>query len=310
MEDGSTKTSKNALKVIYHCIAEKECSAMVLRRYSNSLRNSVYKEIKKALRRLGLTEDTHYKASLSPMCIVLYNGNSIYFTGGDDYEKIKGFIDETRPIKIVWFEELTEFECEEDLQQIIATFSRGNNDWFISLYTYNPPKNKYDWVNQWVEKMAKRPDVLITQTDYRTVDKNWLGKMFIDEAERLKQYDEKRYNWIYLGEVIGIEGLIFNIDLIQRTKEIPRINYIDIAVDSGHQTSATIFLAIGSDIKGNKYLLDTYYYSPKEKAVKKAPSELAKDYILFKNHCIRTYKAQIDTEVIDCAERSIKKSSF
>lgn len=39
--------------------------------------------------------------------------------------------------------------------------------------------------------------------------------MFIDEAERLQKYDTKRYNWIYLGEVIGIEGLIYNPDHVE-----------------------------------------------------------------------------------------------
>ena len=35
----------------------------------------------------------------------------------------------------------------------------------------------------------------------------------IEEAEKLRLNDEKRYKWIYLGEIIGIEGLIYNPDL-------------------------------------------------------------------------------------------------
>lgn len=314
---GSTKTSKNARKLVYHAINEEKCSSIVLKRYSNTLRNSVYKEIKRALKHYGLQENVDYKAGISPMEItLLQTGNKIYFAGGDDYEKIKGFIDEDRPIKIVWFEELTEFDNEEDLQQITATFSRGNDDWFINLYTYNPPKNKFDWVNKWVDTMSLRDDVLITQTDYTTVPSNWLGRMFIEEAERLKSYDEKRYNWIYLGQVIGIEGLIFNPDqVIKRSKDYLeqnklRIMYIDFVVDGGHQTSATICLAIGFATDGNWYLLDTYYYSPHEKSVKKAPSELSKDIIQFETYVMKQYKSCLDRETIDSAERSIKKSIF
>ena len=42
---GSTKTSKNSLKVNYHCINEEKCSAVILRNHQNTLRDSVYKEI-------------------------------------------------------------------------------------------------------------------------------------------------------------------------------------------------------------------------------------------------------------------------
>ena len=49
---GSTKTSKDALKIVYHCLTEGNCSVVVLRRYQNQLRKSVYKEIKRACNRL------------------------------------------------------------------------------------------------------------------------------------------------------------------------------------------------------------------------------------------------------------------
>lgn len=68
------------------------------------------------------------------------NENKIYFAGGDDFETIKGTIDEKKLIKIIWFEELTNFKDEETIEQIKATFTRGNNDWFMALYSYNPPK--------------------------------------------------------------------------------------------------------------------------------------------------------------------------
>ena len=43
----STKSSKNALKIAYHVISEKNCSAIILRRYQTDLRKSVYKEMKR-----------------------------------------------------------------------------------------------------------------------------------------------------------------------------------------------------------------------------------------------------------------------
>lgn len=313
---GSTKTSKNSLKVNYHCIKEEKCSAVILRNYQNTLRNSVYKEIKRAMSRLKLIEGIHYKASLSPLKIELWNGNSIYFAGADDYEQLKGMIDEKNPIKIVWFEELTGFRDKEQIEQIIATFSRGNDDWFISLFSFNPPKNKFHWINEWVEDMKKRDDVLVTHSDYRTVPKEWLGQMFIDEAERMKKYDNKRFRWIYLGEVIGLEGMIYNPDLFKYVSEDYilkndlKILYLDFVVDGGHQTSATTCGCFGFATDGYWYLLDIYYYSPHEKSRKRAPSELSKDIFNFEIAMIKKWKTGEDQETIDSAEGALRNQLY
>lgn len=313
---GSTKTSKNSLKIGFHCLQEEKCSAVIIRRYQNTLRNSVYKEEKRALKRFYLEEGMDYTAFKSPAEIHLNNGNNIYFAGGDDYEKIKGMIDENTPIKILWFEELTEFDGPDDIDQIIATFTRGNDDWFIVLYSFNPPKNKFHWVNQWTEKMAQRKDCIVTQSDYRTVPEKWLGKIFIEQAEEMKRNDEKRYRWIYLGEVIGVEGLIYNPELIEYVSEDYleknniKILYIDFAIDSGHQTSATTCGAYGYGSDGYWYLLDTYYYSPHEKPNKKAPSELSKDIFNFELAINKKFKAGTDKETIDNAEGALRNQYF
>lgn len=313
---GSTKTSKNGIKISLFCEQFNNCSAVIIRRYQNTLRNSVYKEIKRALKRLYLEEELDYTAFKSPLEIHLNNKNNIYFAGGDDYEKIKGMIDEETPIKILWFEELTEFDSPDDIDQIIATFTRGNDDWFIVLYSFNPPKNKFHWVNQWVERMSKRKDCIITQSDYRTVSEKWLGKKFIEQAEEMKRNDEKRYRWIYLGEVIGLEGLIYNPELIEYVSEDYleknniKILYIDFSIDSGHQTSATTCGAYGFGSDGYWYLLDTYYYSPHEKSNKKAPSELSRDIFNFELVVNKKFQAGTDKETIDSAEGALRNQYF
>lgn len=313
---GSTKTSKNGIKVSLFCEQFNKCSAVIIRRYQNTLRNSVYKEMKRALKRLYLEEGTDYTAFKAPLEIHLNNKNNIYFAGGDDYEKIKGMIDEETPIKILWFEELTEFDSPDEIEQIIATFTRGNDDWFIVLYSYNPPKNKFNWVNQWAERMSQRKDCIVTQSDYRTVPEEWLGKIFIQQAEEMKKNDEKRYRWIYLGEVIGLEGLIYNPESIEYVpedyleKNNIKILYIDFAIDSGHQTSATTCGAYGYGTDGYWYLLDTYYYSPHEKPNKKAPSELSKDIFNFELTINKKFKAGTDKETIDSAEGALRNQYF
>lgn len=312
---GSTKTSKNALKICYHLLKEENCAAICIRRYQKSLRDSVYKEVKRALKRFGLREGLDFRAFLSPLGIRLFNGNRIYFAGADDYEKLKGMIDEDTPFKLVWFEELTEFKNPEDVDNIVATFSRGNDDWFSVLYTYNPPKNRFDWVNQWAKEKALE-GYQVTDSDYRTVPDEWLGSKFLEEAERLRKFDERRYNWMYLGEVIGMEGLIFNFDQVQNLTEEEiqqkglKVLYLDFSVDGGHQSSATTCGCFGYLSDGRWVLLDLYYYSPKEKPTKKAPSELAKGIFDFEVTMAKKWSAGVDQETIDSAEGALRNQFF
>ena len=119
-----------------------------------------------------------------------------------------------------------------------------------------------------------------------------------------------------MGEVIGIEGLIYNPDLL--ITENPnyieekklRILYVDFAIDCGHQTSATSCGAYGYATDGRWYRLDTYYYSPHEKSRKKAPSELAQDIFDFRNYICKKYNTIVDTETIDSAEGALRNQYF
>lgn len=310
---GSTKTSKNAIKVVFHTAIEQNCSAIVLRKNATSLRNSVYKEIKRACQRLGLIEGVDYRATLSPMSIMFRNKNTIYFSGCDDYEKLKGMIDENAPIKIVWFEELTEFTGEDQVEQIKATFARGNNDYFISLYTFNPPNSEYHWVNTWVKKVKNYEDYSVTKTDYRGVPADWLGIKFINTAENLKKRDINKYKQIYLGEVHGNSEGIYNMKLIKEITELEedeRIYAIDFAIDSGHQVSATTCLAIGVTNKKKFILLDTYYYSPNNKEIKKAPSQLSADINLFIDKVMRKNGGRLEKLIIDSAEGALRNQLY
>ena len=57
----STKTSMIAIKIVYNCLNEDNCSAVCMRNHAINLRKSVFKEIKRACRRLGLVEGVDYK---------------------------------------------------------------------------------------------------------------------------------------------------------------------------------------------------------------------------------------------------------
>lgn len=77
------------------------------------------------------------------------------------------------------------------------------------IYLYNPPKNPNAPINQWCKKMEKRDDCIHIHTDYRDVPVSWLGQALIASAEAMKLVDEKMYRWVWLGQAVGVDELIY-----------------------------------------------------------------------------------------------------
>lgn len=287
-----TKSSRGGIKAITTIINPKPGSVVVLRKFHNKLKKTVFKECLRAITRLKLKK-SDFKITVSPMQITYKKtGNTIYFTGNDSIDDTKGMIDEDRPIVLVIIDELTEFfdkgDGEDELENIEATFIRGNDEDFVMEYYFNPPKNPKAEIMQWLDKMKKRPDCIHVHVDYRDVPQSWLGKKLIESAEILKKLDEKMYNWLWLGLCTGIDELIyymFNEDVhIQEPTEeqIKHIDYLCVGVDYG-QMNATTYELFGFDVIDKVVRgIDEYYYSGRDTGKQKSPSEYAKDFKEFK----------------------------
>ena len=294
-----TKSSRGGIKEIKTIISPQPGSVVVLRKFHNKLKKTVFKECLRAITRLKL-DKKQFKITVSPMQITyIPTGNTIYFTGNDSIDDTKGMIDETRPIVLVVLDELTEFfdkgDGEDELQNIEATFIRGNDEGFVMEYYFNPPKNPKAPIMEWLSKMEQRTDTIHIHSTYLDVPVSWLGKKLIESAELLRQMDEKQYRWLWLGESIGIDELIyymfnesihvkdFQKEEITKVKKIKyRLQHLCIGVDYG-QMNATTFQAFCIDytnrcVRG----VDEYYWSGREESKQKSPSEYAQDFKKFK----------------------------
>ena len=310
-----TKSSRGAIKAIEKIVEDDNCSVVIMRKFHNKLKKTVYKECLRAIARLGLNKKD-FKITVSPMEIkYLKNGNTIYFTGNDSIDDTKGMIDENKPIKLVELDELTEFfdkgDGEDEITNIEATFVRGNDDEFCMEYYFNPPQNPKAPIMQWVEKMVQRPDCIRIHTDYRDVPQGWLGKKLIQTAELLKQLDEKMYNWIWLGLCTGIEEVIYYMfreteHIREVTEEILKgVQWLFIGVDYG-QMNATTFQCFGLDYI-NKCIqgIDEYYHSGRESGKQKSPSEYAKDFKEFKDKIEEETQKRIKFVFIDPSAKGL-----
>ena len=76
-----TKSSRGAIKAIYKLISDDNCSVVILRKFHNKLKKTVFKEC---------LDKKDFKITVSPMEIKYKkNQNTIYFTGNDSIDDTK-----------------------------------------------------------------------------------------------------------------------------------------------------------------------------------------------------------------------------
>lgn len=279
-----TKSSAIAIEAVMAITKPGRRSVVMIRKRHNKLRKTVYKEVKRAITRLGMN-DSAFTMTVSPMQITCNaTGNTIYFCGSDNPDDTKGIIDESRPISLVVIDEVSDFflaggQGSDELQNIEATFIRGNATTFQIIYVFNPPKNPNAGVNVWAREMSKRPDVLRVHVTYLDVPAAWLGKGLIRSAELLKQVDERQYRWLWLGEAVGVDDLIYYMfDDVKHVRPPLFKSYgqIYIGVDYG-QMNATTFQAFGMNtVTHTLDGLDEYYHSGRD-GRQRAPSDYGSD---------------------------------
>lgn len=207
---GSTKSSFISLCIVLLILSHRDANAVIVRRFSNTLRDSVYQQVLWAISALEL--DGYFKAKLAPMEITyLPTGQRIVFRGADDPLKLKGTKFQHGYCAVIWLEELDQFDGPEVVSSILNSLRRGGET-FWCFYSYNPPRTLWSWVNREHLERLSRPDTLVRRTSYLdVVDEHpeWLGAPFIDEAEYLRDTNERAWKWEYLGEVTGTGGSVF-----------------------------------------------------------------------------------------------------
>lgn len=280
----SFKSSVIALLLVYMIIpflvAGKKANVVVIRKVGNTIRDSVFLKIQWALNKFGLSG--RFKATVSPFKIQdTVTGSCFYFYGQDDFQKLKS--NDIGNIIAVWYEEAAEFSSEEDFDQSNVTFMRQKHpdvEFVKFFWSYNPPRNPYNWINEWTDRVADNDNYLVHSSSYLNDELGFVTEQMLEDIRRIKENDYDYYRYIYLGEPVGLGTNVYNMDLFKRADKIPdgeRVIGQLFAADTGHQQSATTCLHAVVTNRSNLYLVDNYYYSPAGKVKKKAPSVLSKE---------------------------------
>lgn len=205
--------------------------AVVFRKTANTLRDSVFTQIQAGISMLHLEEC--FECTVSPMKITYKpTKQTIVFRGVDDKFKIKSLKAPFGYFAIAWFEECDTFSGMDEIRSVLQSTMRGGQKYW-TFYSFNPPQTINNFMNQ--EVLVDREDKIVHHSTYLSVPKEWLGEQFFNEAEHVKQINERAYRHEYLGEANGTGGNVFeNVEIREITnEEINRFDRIYFGLDFG-----------------------------------------------------------------------------
>lgn len=206
---GSTKSSfVGGIVIPMLIMAYPNIHAVCFRKVGNTIQNSIYSQVIWGIFQLGVESLFHMPKTYSNPIVYLPTGQKIYFMGLDDPNKVKSIKPEFGYIGVTWFEELDQYAGENELRKVTQSTMRGG-DLFWDFRTFNPPISKNNWANEYAETAETRDNTLVVRNSYLDVPVDWLGWQFIEEAEELKEINERAYIHEYMGVAIGTGGDVF-----------------------------------------------------------------------------------------------------
>ena len=203
---GSKKSKTTAINMITRIMQYPASNGLCVRRYSNTLRDSVFSDLKWAIHKLEV--DAFFDWTVSPMEITYKpTGQKILFRGLDDGLKITSISVDKGVLCWVWIEEAYEITNEDDFNKLDMSI-RGEvpEGYFKQItLTFNP------WSAQsWLK--ARFFDVPDDDTFTKTT--TWKCNEWLDEADRkifekMKVNNPRRYRIEGDGEWGIADGLIY-----------------------------------------------------------------------------------------------------
>lgn len=200
---GSGKTIFVLDKLLVKGLKEKR-NILLMRKTTVSCKYSVWKELKEAVSRMGLTEYfTFYESDFSAVCKL--NGTTFKCSGLDQAERIKGY----SQVSDVFLEESTEF-TPEDVDLIDGTVRSIQYKLPLQLYfCFNPiSKQNYVFKRFGFDTGIVPPNTFILKTTY--LDNPFLSQDYIERMENMKLTNPTRWKIEALGDFVTLDRLVYN----------------------------------------------------------------------------------------------------
>ena len=228
---GSKKSKTAAIQRVTRIVQFPLANYLCVRRYGNTLRNSIFADTKWAISRLGL--DDYFECTVSPMEITYKpTGQKILFRGLDDGMKITSISVDVGVLCFVDIEEA--YEISEDdfnkldmsirgevpegyFKQITLLFNPWSAlSWLKGRFFDNPDENTFTktttWeCNEWLDDADRNLFMIMKRDNPRRYRIEGDGDWGIAEGQIYTNYKVESFNVDDVRQIVGIKSA-FNLD--------------------------------------------------------------------------------------------------
>lgn len=260
---GSKKSKNTAINFIYRIMKYSWANLLVIRRYSNTNKQSTYTDLKWAAHKLGVGHLFKFNESM-PEITYLPTGQKILFRGLDDPLKITSISVDVGILSWAWFEEAYQFEDVAAVDTVIESI-RGSHDdptFFKQItFTFNPWSERHWLKREFFDEETKRRDTFADTTTYRCNE--WLDDVDKQRYEDLYRTNPRRARIVCDGDWGVAEGLVFenfkvvDFDPIEKIKQIQEITH---GQDYGFTNDPTTHVSSVVDLDNKEiWIYDEHY---------------------------------------------------
>lgn len=269
---GSSKSYHVAMKILIK-LGEEKRKCLVVREVYDTIRDSCFSLFQDVAENLGIYDKLQFKSS--PMQIKFPNGSTIIFKGMDKPAKLKSIND----VSIIWLEECSEVKYEgyKELLGRLRHMTRSNH-----IICSTNPIGKENWTYKHFFKDDENNLITLNDNDlyenrivklkdtyyhHSTCEDNfYLPKDYIEELNKMKQYDPDLYRVARLG-MYGVNGVkvLPQFKVLEHDKVMEIVSklpnrLIKYGLDFGFVTSYNALISIGiNEANKDLYIFNEYY---------------------------------------------------
>ena len=237
-----------------------------MRKYSNTLKTSVYAELANAIINLGVEDK--WQMLVNPMEIRLKGTKTVIkfanLNTAEDYGKVKSIKWPGGYCRMIWFEEADQFMSKHDVDQVLLSLYRGG-DIFETLFTYNTPFSPSHWLNVgWnnSKKMVTESDgseraikekVYFKHVNLYDIPRGIVPEQVYDMAEAMREENLQEWKHVIMGEVGDPATMVFpNVKPVRKADIDERDFTMDprnwrwfVGMDYGYRPDPTVGVVVG-----------------------------------------------------------------
>ncbi|MCG1347470.1 PBSX family phage terminase large subunit [Staphylococcus epidermidis] len=260
---GSKKSKTTAINFIYRIMEYNWANLLVVRRFSNTNKQSTYTDLRWATNRLGVKHLFKFNDSL-PEITYKPTGQKILFRGLDDPLKITSITVENGILCWAWFEEAYQIETFDKFSTVVESI-RGSVDdpeFFKQItITFNPWSERHWLKPTFFDEDTKLNNTFSYTTTFRVNE--WLDDVDIARYEDLYRTNPRRARIVCDGDWGVAEGLVFEnfevkeFDWVKKLKEKQVVAH---GSDFGFTQDPTTLISTIVDLKNKElWIYDEHY---------------------------------------------------